>query len=214
MTHVFASNLTASANQFNPTVFSPTWLKEHDVIATESEPPLFTPGVVNVKSDSFQLVVIPPQLQFHLPPAESADKQLGTIDAKFTKLIGLVPHTPFTSVAANIQFHYSLAGKDISKVTQSLFSSDGMAAWKVFENAAAIPCLSVTYPEQDYEVRFHSNVFDHGEGKKCLALAFSYFRDVSERPDKSSLITTHALKWKSFVAAAQQRVNAITAVLS
>src|SRR5207253_8065118 len=98
---LLGQNVVVTANQFNPSIVTQFWLVKEGV-ASENEfegSCIFTEGVSQVQTKTFQLVVVPQMLQF--TPSPDAEKQGDLASAKVGKIVRALPHTPYTAIGLN-----------------------------------------------------------------------------------------------------------------
>jgi len=89
-----------TATSFNPTIFGQLWLVSNDVVAAGEFLPgsIFTDQIVQVNSKDFSLMVMAQQLAL-TPSMPATGSEL--VERKMTKIVDLIPHTPFTAVGMN-----------------------------------------------------------------------------------------------------------------
>jgi hypothetical protein len=127
------SNLVVAAHHFNPSVFSQFWLVRNG-IATEAQ---FRPGclfsdqAVNVESEEFALLVVPPQLQF--VPKVAPEHQGDLVTTKVGAIVHTLPHTPYTAIGLNFFWHISSEDGNVRALTRSLFFVPGRPLCQLFD---------------------------------------------------------------------------------
>ena len=122
-TDLVHANVVLVARQFNPTIFSQTWLTRHGLVSEDDfsngAESLFTPPVVQVRSREFVLLVLPEQLQF--APDAAVEDQGKLVLEKVGTIVTLLPETPYTAVGLNYHWHLVPERAHIARVCRALF---------------------------------------------------------------------------------------------
>lgn len=115
------SNVVIAAHHFNPSIFSQLWLVRNGIVGEEEFRPgcVFSDQAANIASESFDLLVIPPQLQFM--PKVPSDQQGDLVAAKVGAVVGALPHTPYSAIGMNFFWHVELDDSNVQSFTRSLF---------------------------------------------------------------------------------------------
>lgn len=128
------SNVVIVANQFNPSVFSQLWLTKNG-LATEEEVSgedcAFTNVFAQVITPRFVLVVTPNHFQVMVLPGVESQQQL--VEDKISRVIALLPHTPFTAIGLNFRYHARPEHRDIQSLSRSLFFVESSSLHKAFD---------------------------------------------------------------------------------
>jgi len=127
------SNLVIAAHNFNPSIFSQLWLVRNQIVGEEEFRAgcVFSDQAVNVESDQFALLVIPPQMQ--LVPKVAEEEQACVVAEKGGLIIRALPHTPYTAVGLNFFWLFEPASGDVSAWTRSLFFDSGRKICRFFD---------------------------------------------------------------------------------
>lgn len=109
------------AQSFNPTVFNRHWLAKNDFIKEESILPnsIFAPGVTQVSTKEFTLLVIPEQLQFNI--GHESTKFSDQINNTLLPIINKLMEIPYTGVGLNFNWFMKDSIKDIPELSKELF---------------------------------------------------------------------------------------------
>ena len=100
------SNAVLVANELNLSIFKPSWLQNAGILTEQelSGQIVITPGLAQIPTDLFELVIIPNRVQITFRPAG-----LVTARAILTRIIGgiatTLPHTPYQALGINYQYH-------------------------------------------------------------------------------------------------------------
>jgi hypothetical protein len=105
-------NIIIIANNFNPTIFSETWLKKNNILDEKDivTDYLFSPLSVSVLTTEFELGVFPDRLSLslNLKDLESAKRQLNKV---ITGIFLELPNTPFVAFGYNFTWQVELKEK-------------------------------------------------------------------------------------------------------
>ena len=96
-------NIILLAQNFNPTIFSDSWLKSYEILGKDEvvKQQIYTPIAVNLTTESFSLVITPEQLQLTIQENAPA---IETIQRTTAKIIRLLPHTPLAALGINFDW--------------------------------------------------------------------------------------------------------------
>lgn len=115
------SAVVIAAQQLNPTIFTQNWLIERGILGRDElmEGSLFSDFVVQVRSRTFQMLVLPEQLQF--VPSVPLQEQQQFLLEKVGAIVNLLPQTPFKAVGLNFAWHLIPTDGDIARLSRELF---------------------------------------------------------------------------------------------
>jgi hypothetical protein len=99
------SSTVLVANDVNVSIFKSAWFGRNQVISEDEmlDDVLISPGIVQIPTRNFQVIIVPNRIQFFLPPQrfdvgqQEIDRVLGTI-------VRLLPHTPYTAIGLNFEY--------------------------------------------------------------------------------------------------------------
>jgi hypothetical protein len=88
-------NSVVVANQVNPSIFTPTWRMEQNVIPRDGIAPgaIFAPQLVQLSTDDYQLLVLPDRIQ--LIPICDEGRQSEVVQLVINGVVHRLPHTPY-----------------------------------------------------------------------------------------------------------------------
>lgn len=206
------AGIVLTAQSFNPTIFTETWLNKNNIVKAESLEGdyISTTEVAQFQTKEIQVLVMPPRMQitFNITRAME-DSELPFKIAKDT--LRLLQHTPYQSLGLNFDFHLSFPEEaKYSACNRALLGSGDSALINEF---ASDDARFGRYFSKDYdEFRLRLNIMPvvgGPEKKDMFHFAFNFNHDVGsldlmERADKlSSLIS----KWETLRAYADRLVN-------
>lgn len=203
------SNVVVTARQFNPSILSQMWLVRHEIIAQDcsTEGCLFSDAVVLVNTKQFNLLVLPPQLQFTVASGESNES------AVIAKVVGGIvrnlPETPYHAVGLNFQWFLWSEERSINEITRELFFDFARPIHRRFDSSDA---LYGGYFSKDIlgcrlklDVK-PTTVEKDGEKLDRLLFAFNYHLNLSGE-GAATTIDKHLVQWNAARHEAEQIVN-------
>ena len=117
------SSIVLTAQSFNPSVFTETWLSEYRVLPADKlvGVRIFAPQVAQFQASQVQVLVAPPKMQITFPIlAEGEDHELACGIASRT--VELLPHTPYKALGLNFDYFVpSPEGQDFNEYDRVLF---------------------------------------------------------------------------------------------
>jgi len=127
------SNLVITAHQFNPSIFSQLWLVRNEIVREDefSAGCLFSDQAVNVESEQFGLLVVPPQMQF--VPKAPPDRQADLVSEKVGAIVRTLPHTPYNAIGLNFLWHVEPEHGDVAALTRKLFYDPDRRICQLFD---------------------------------------------------------------------------------
>jgi hypothetical protein len=202
------SNVVIAARYFNPSVFNQLWLHRNELI-NEKEfetGSVFTDGLVQVKTPTFVIMVVPDQLQF--VPLKQDDEDEGLIVGKIGRIVELLLHTPYTAVGFNFVWHMQLADLDIRQLTRKLFFKAESAFFKEFDTPDA---QFGGYASKDmFGCRLKVDIKPITvleEPSERVQFAFNYHRDMTSSVDVVREIRDVLEHWNDARAEAERIVS-------
>ena len=199
------------AENFNPSLFSRTWLSKHGFVDDNSILPnsIFTPPITNLFTDKFNLLVLPNQMQFI---ANSSDYSFG--DDINQSLIPIIKRLgdgiPYKAVGVNYNWFIDDNSKGIEYTSRELFFNDSIKISKAFDQPNA---RFGSYMSMDFEgsrlkldVKPVSAVdTKKGEAWESIQCTFNFHTDISEHDSEDVLSTIS--KWKIFREKSDQLIK-------
>jgi len=98
--------IVLTAQSFNPSIFTETWLQKNDVVDASKLVGLrvFAAEVAQFQTAEVHVVVVPPQLQITFSD-KAADVEVPRSIA--TRVVELLPHTPYLALGINFSYFVS-----------------------------------------------------------------------------------------------------------
>lgn len=123
------------AQQLNPTIFTQNWLTDRGILGRDDlrEGSLFSDFVVQVRSQDFQMLVLPEQLQF--VPSVAPDRQQQLLLDKVGVIVNLLPQTPYKALGLNFAWHLIPQDGDIARLSRELFFVPERPLCRLFDAA-------------------------------------------------------------------------------
>lgn len=193
--------LTAQA--FNPSIFSETWLAKNEILSSEAFEGgrVCSPEVAQFQTSAVAVMVIPPKMQitFGLEDHEPEASQPLHIAAR---TIELLPHTPFTALGINFDFFVSPPEHcDFNSFNRALFGDGDSELLREFDSPDA---RFGRYFSKDHEAaRLKLNIKPVRAGtdaKDILLFSFNFHHDVTQLdpPEKAPHLLNALGQWASF----------------
>jgi len=206
------SGIILTAQTFNPSIFTETWLDQNDIIPADDLVGLriFSPEVAQFQTAEVQVLVIPPKMQITFSIHEvPGDPELPRKIAAQT--VKLLPHTPYQALGLNFDYFVAPpADHDFVTYNRAVL---GSGDYKLLEEFASQDAKFGRYFSKDHgEARLKLDIkpVKAGPGNKdLLQFSCNFHHDVagidpSERGEKLiELIDT----WVSLRQYAQRLVD-------
>lgn len=102
--------IVLTAQSFNPSIFTETWLQDNNILDTSKLVGMrvFSAAVAQFQTEEVHVVVVPPQLQITFSD-KSADVEVPRFFA--TRVVELLPHTPYQALGINFSYFLSQPAK-------------------------------------------------------------------------------------------------------
>jgi len=179
------SSIVLTAQTFNPSVFTETWLSEYHVLPTDKlvGVRVFAPQVAQFQVSEVQVLVAPPKMQITFPILPEGDNhQLACRIASRT--VELLPHTPYKALGLNFDYFVPPAeGQDFNEYDRALF---GDGASKLLGEFTTSDSRFGRYFSKDYgEARLKVDVKPVKAGpqnKNLLQFSFNFHHAIPEVP--------------------------------
>lgn len=115
--------IVVTAQSFNPSIFTETWLQMNNVLDTSKivGVRVFSPEVVQFQTEELQVMVVPPLLQITFSD-KATDVEVPRSIA--TRVIELLPHTPYQALGINFTYHVTQpAGQEFIAYDRALLGT-------------------------------------------------------------------------------------------
>ena len=177
------SNVVVAAHQFNPSIFSQIWLVRNEVLREDDfrEGCMFSDVAVNVQSREFNLMVVPPQLQF--APKVPAEEEAELVASRVGAIIRSLPHTPYSAVGLNFIWHVTADNGEIRSLSRKLFFARESSVFREFDTGDARFGAYVSKDILGCRLKLDIKpITQHLEEqtKELLQFAFNFHLDVPE----------------------------------
>ena len=130
------AGIVITAETFNPSIFTETWLAANGILPSESLVGVrtFSPEIAQFQTSDMQVVVLPPKFQMTFGiHGKTGDFAAPREVAK--RVVALLPHTPYRGLGLNFDYFISPTdGRDISVYSRAAF---GEGKGKLLEEFAA-----------------------------------------------------------------------------
>jgi hypothetical protein len=199
-----------AGQQFNPTVFNQAWLLRLGVLDDDTleSGSLFSDGVVHVRATTFDMLVIPPQLQFIPRVAESSQQEL--IVAKLSAIVSAIPHTPFSGLGLNFNWHLVPDDASTNRLSRDLFFLPDRPLYQRFqsENSRFGAYLSKDFGPFRLKLDIKPitvQLADHVEQR--IQFAFNFHFDLQD--DAAASITQRLEQWGEVATEVNEVISSI-----
>ncbi len=128
------ADVVVVASQFNPSIITQHWLIKNNFFLEEEFSPdsVFSPLVADIKTNQFNILVMPERLQF-TPKVDNTETQCNLITSKLGKIIEKLPHTPFSALGFNFLWLIDTEADSQTKVSRKLFFKNESNLYKKFD---------------------------------------------------------------------------------
>jgi hypothetical protein len=199
------------AHQFNPSVFSQTWLVRNELLAEADFMPgsVFTDLIVQVHSRQFNMLVISEQLQF-FPDVARAEEQALIVD-KMSRIVRTLPHTPFKALGLNFCWHLQPREGDIGRTTRGLFYRDRNPLYQQF--AADDAHFGGYLSKNVFGFRLKLDVkpiliaTTGGQPEGRVQFSFNFHVDLDD--NGAQQITEHLVRWNEVRQEAERIIDSV-----
>jgi hypothetical protein len=128
-------SLVIVANYFNLSLFRESWFLSEQILTAEQINPslsVFSPNIVQITSDRFQIVIQPNQLIFNLISQEADLLEFEIV----SRIVSKLSHTPYQAMGVNFNFmHEDLDGRS----GRAMFYQEGENLYVNFADEAERP---------------------------------------------------------------------------
>jgi len=121
-------NSVVLARQVNPSILTPQWLMQQHLIAADAirDGTLIASQLVQIRTDDFELLVIPDRLQ--LAPTCAPERQGELVRHILGGIVNSLPHTPYVAVGFNFNYHVFYREEDFAARIRWLFHDNPVSA--------------------------------------------------------------------------------------
>jgi hypothetical protein len=204
--------IVITAQTFNPSIFTETWLTQNGIIPVEVFVGLriFSAEVVQFQTSDLQVLVIPPKMQITFGiHGVSGDVELPRKIA--TRTIELLPHTPYLGLGLNFDFFVAQpSGQDFSTYNRVLL---GSGDYRLFQEFSSSDSKFGRYFSKDHgEARLKLDIKPVQAGpekKDLLQFSFNFHHEVSkiDSTDRVGKLTQMIGNWDALRQYAQRLIE-------
>ena len=177
------SSIVLTAQSFNPSVFTETWLSESKVLPSDklTGVRVYSPQVAQFQTSEVQVLVVPPKMQITFPilvPGEGPELACSIA----VRTVELLPHTPYQALGMNFDYFVPPPeGQDFNVYDRALFGDGGS---KLLREFSAPDARFGRYFSRDYgEARLKLDVKPVKAGpqnKDLLQFSFNFHYALPE----------------------------------
>lgn len=99
------ANIVITASNFNPSIISKDWLYQNNILVETLINFINTPVFSISETNEFQMIVTEDRLQ--LTPKRVTQVNMRAALDKLTKVVDLLPHTPYKAIGYNFSYRFS-----------------------------------------------------------------------------------------------------------
>jgi hypothetical protein len=176
------AGIVLTAQSFNPSIFTETWLVGNKLLAAENfvGPRVFSPELSQFQTAEMQVLVVPPTMQ--LTFGLQGEKTNPNLPCQLAgRVVELLPHTPYQALGLN--FEYFVAppnGKDFESYDRALLGTGNYRLLQEFADSDAR--FGRYFSKQHGKARLHLDIKPVKAGpanKDLLQFSFNFHHDVS-----------------------------------
>jgi hypothetical protein len=176
------SGIVLTAQSFNPSIFTETWLDRNDIIRADSLEGLrvFSPEIAQFQTEEVQVLVVPPKMQITFRIHEITGEF--EIPRKIAiRTVELLLHTPYQALGLNFDFFVSFPDeKDFNAYNRTLL---GTGDYQLLQEFSAADAKFGRYFSKDYgDARLRLDIKPVKGGphnKDLLQFSFNFHHDVT-----------------------------------
>lgn len=178
-----ASGIIITAQTFNPSIFTETWLSQNHIIDANDliGLKLFSAEVAQFQTSDMRVLVIPPKMQitFPIPEVEGDFESPKEVAVRTVKLL---PHTPYQALGLNFDFFVTQpADQNFSDYDRTLL---GSGDYQLLREFSSNDSRFGRYFSKDYkEARLRLDIKPVKAGpdkKETLQFSFNFHHEVSQ----------------------------------
>lgn len=172
--------IVLTAQNFNPSIFTESWLLQHGILKAEDfvGARVYRPEVAQFQTQNVQVLVVPPRLQITLSLKDQADLTLPRKMAD--SFVRLLPETPYQSVGLNFDYFVSAPEKqELSAYSRALLGDGEYALLQEFKSPDARFGRYFSRNHGRARLKLHVLPVNAGpENKEMLQFSFNFHHDV------------------------------------
>lgn len=177
------SGIVLTAQSFNPSIFTETWLDRNDIIRADSLEGLriFSPEITQFQTKEAQVLVTPPKMQITFRIHEIIGEF--EIPRKIAiRTVELLPHTPYQALGLNFDFFVSFPDeKDFNAYNRTLLGTGDYQLLQEFSAADAKFGRYFSKDHGDARLRLDIKPVKGGpHNKDLLQFSFNFHHDVTQ----------------------------------
>lgn len=205
------SAVVIAARQFNPSVIKQLWLVKRGVLSEDdcTEGCVFSDEFVQVRTAQFNLLVVPPQLQYS--PTVVVEEEQQQIVTKLGTIVKELPHTPYSAIGLNVTWNLTPTDHDISGMTRRLFYQPDKPLFQIFDTPDSHFGSYLSKDFQGFRLKLDvkpvhiaaEDVPAHVE----IQFSFNFHHDLNENAAEE--IQANLLKWNDIVRETERIVDAV-----
>jgi hypothetical protein len=211
-TQLANSNVVITAEQFNPSIVREMWLVRTGLVNEGEfvEGCVFADTIAHVRTQEFELMVIPQRAQFSMNV--EPERQQQQICDKLGLLVARLPETPYRALGFNLAWHLA-PETSVEDLSRRLFSVPDSPVHRFFDvpNGRFGSYLSKDTLGFRLKLTALPIFVDHPgqERTHLIAFSFNYHHDLPERGDAVPEILEMLHRWDDAVAESSQIVNSV-----
>ena len=191
-----------TAQTFNPSIFTETWMARNNVVKPESlvGPRICSPEVAQFQTNDIQVMVVPPKMQI-LFPMQGVSDAFDLPRKIAVRTVELLPHTPYQALGFNFEYFVAQpAGQDFNAYDRALLGTGDCRLLREFSLSDA---RFGRYFSKNYEegrLRLDIKPVKAGpENKEFLQFSFNFHFAVAqlEQPERVKQLLRLIEKWGS-----------------
>ena len=169
------------ANTFNPSIFNQYWLVSKEFIPEGDIQPasVITPGITQIMTPGFHMLVVPDQLQFNYTGDEKFPFQ-DSLRKTLKPMMEQLKEVPYRAVGLNYVWFVSEPEKSMPALSREMFCIDGAPLYRAFqaEDARFGSYLSRDFGTFRLKLDVKPVTIQENESKKeFLQFAFNFHAD-------------------------------------
>ncbi|MFQ5736897.1 MAG: hypothetical protein ACE5GY_08560 [Thermodesulfobacteriota bacterium] len=197
------SIIIVTAQSFNPSIFTETWLDRHKIISVDSldGPRVSTPQAAVFQTKEVALAIEPSKMQVSFS-THKTDSDFDTSLKIPLRIVELLPHTPYLALGLNFNvFVKPPEGQDFLSYNKSLL---GTGDYKLLREFSVEDARFGRYFSKDYgEARLKLDIKPvkaGPENKDMIAFLFNFHFEVSEVDvsERWKKLVEYIGNWNSF----------------
>jgi hypothetical protein len=209
------AGIVLTAQTFNPSIFTETWLTQNDLIPADAfvGVRVFSPEVAQFQTASLQVLVIPPKMQITFRIHGNAGRA-ELPERIATRTVELLPHTPYQALGLNFDFFVAQPeGQEFTRYNRALLGDGDNPLLREFSAPDARFGRYFSKSHGEARVKLDIKPVQAGpERNDVLQFSFNFHHEVSQlSPDDRVRKLTQVIGgWLSLRDYAERLVNLAT----